>query len=938
MLKYINYQLDSDDTRQDQLERDISPLIEQRFKANLAAFAHYIPSMVPMIEQHAIQQYSVFCTRQGELNIVDFATGRVWYGESPRTEVADEVQSFCQQAPFFDLYLSGDGPRTDTEWQTESLPAKVDVVLMFGLGLGYQLNELLQNVRIKYLVVYEPSLDTLLCTLQANDWAELFDTAHALGTQVFLQLGNDASSVQDDLAELLQVEQVKRVYLYRHRFHPVMDKVVHFLQSSSGQPEQLFTVSHQFLAYDNFYDHVSERNPNVLGNYQPQVFSTNSELYEKNISALKKYYPAVHKVIEKHICAHWLLVTDSSQRENLYHPERKALFYSDIESDSSRLVDYFFHHPFKDDVILGQKTGRKLSSFLHFQYVDKLQPVISKIYAEARQLPDTINSLIIFGIGLGKHIELISQQKTIENLYICEPNLDFFKASLYVTDWAALFEQAEHNDTRIYLNLGGDGSEYFYDLMAQFYKVGAYSIADTYMLSAYYNEQMQKAISELRAQLKVVLAIGEYYDHAKFGIAHTYASLKNHHRFMRADTSSGAALLKELPVFIIGNGPSLDQTLDYLKQYREQVLLISCGTALKALHRSGIRPDFHAEVEQNRATYDWVTQVNDPEYLSQIRLISVNGMHPDTAALFRETLLAFKDGESSSYVFNGGLKKHGYELASLSYAYPTVTNLVVNYMLRLGARLVYLFGVDLGFVDVRYHHSQHSAYFKPTGEEIYNYQQAHGGAMPAPGNFRPVVFTKAEFDVSRKLMEQALKKVPDKLEVYNCSDGVKIKGATTLHADNILLPDLQVDKEQLLTQVIEQAYYSDLSQYAELIYQKFDQSLLESSLTEWLAILDKPVQTKADALALIKQQWTFLRSRAAVEGDLTFCLLYGSSNYISGIMTKLASSMNEDDEKALANFHEIVGILKSYLSDVKLDYIAAPLASDKATVNYLFES
>jgi hypothetical protein len=368
------------------------------------------------------------------------------------------------------------------------------------------------------------------------------------------------------------------------------------------------------------------------------------------------------------------------------------------------------------------------------------------------------------------------------------------------------------------------------------------------------------------------------------------------------------------------------------------VLLISCGTALKALHRSGIRPDFHAEVEQNRATYDWVTQVNDPEYLSQIRLISVNGMHPDTAALFRETLLAFKDGESSSYVFNGGLKKHGYELASLSYAYPTVTNLVVNYMLRLGARLIYLFGVDLGFVDVRYHHSQHSAYFKPTGEEIYNYQQAHGGAMPAPGNFRPVVFTKAEFDVSRKLMEQALKKVPDKLEVYNCSDGVKIKGATTLHADNILLPDLQVDKEQLLTQVIEQAYYSDLSQYAELIYQKFDQSLLESSLTEWLAILDKPVQTKADALALIKQQWTFLRSRAAVEGDLTFCLLYGSSNYISGIMTKLASSMNEDDEKALANFHEIVGILKSYLSDVKLDYIAAPLASDKATVNYLFES
>ncbi|MEW5681720.1 MAG: 6-hydroxymethylpterin diphosphokinase MptE-like protein [Pseudomonadota bacterium] len=936
MLKYINYQLDTDDTRQAKLERDISAQINQRFKANMSAFAQHIPSVVPMIEQHAIQQYSVFCTRQGELNIVDFATGRVWYSETPFAEVADEVQSFCAQAPYIDL--SVDKAAGNNSWPTEPLPARIDLVMMFGLGLGYQLNELLQNARVKYLIVYEPSLDTLLCSVQANDWAELFETASALGTQVFLQLGNDGSSVQDDLAELLQVQNIQRVYLYRHRFHPVMDKVLEFLQKNTGQPEQLFNASHQFTAYDSFYDYVSERNANVLGNQQQQNCQHNTELYEKNLDALKKYYPSVHKVIAQHDSSHWRLVIDSNQNKNLYHSERNALFYDDVDSDSSQLVDYFYRHPFKDDVILGQKTGRKLSSFLHFQYVEKLQPVISKIYAEAKQLPDTINSLIIFGIGLGKHIELISQQKTIENLYICEPNLDFFKASLYVTDWTALFEKAEHDDTRIYLNLGGDGSEYFYDLMAQFYKVGAYSIADTYMLSAYYNEQMQKAISELRAQLKVVLAIGEYYDHAKFGIAHTYASLKNHHRFMRADTSSAAALLKELPVFIIGNGPSLDQTLDYLKQYREQVLLISCGTALKALHRSGIRPDFHAEVEQNRATYDWVTQVNDPEYLSQIRLISVNGMHPDTAALFRETLLAFKDGESSSYVFNGGLKKQGYELASLSYAYPTVTNLVVNYMLRLGARLIYLFGVDLGFVDVRYHHSQHSAYFKSTGEEIYNYQQAHGGAMPAPGNFRPVVFTKAEFDVSRKLMEQALKKVPDKLEVYNCSDGVKIKGATTLHADNILLPDNQVDKEHLLTQVIEQAYYSDLSQYAELIYQKFDQSLLESSLTEWLAILDKPVQTKADALALIKQQWTFLRSRATVEGDLTFCLLYGSSNYISGIMTKLASSMNEDDDKALASFHEIVGILKSYLSDVKVDYFAAPLASDKATVNYLFGS
>ena len=70
MLKYINYQLESDDARQAQLEQAVSAQINQRFKANTIAFAQHIPGIVPMIEQHAIQQYSVFCTRQGELNIV----------------------------------------------------------------------------------------------------------------------------------------------------------------------------------------------------------------------------------------------------------------------------------------------------------------------------------------------------------------------------------------------------------------------------------------------------------------------------------------------------------------------------------------------------------------------------------------------------------------------------------------------------------------------------------------------------------------------------------------------------------------------------------------------------------------------------------------------------------------------------------------------------
>lgn len=936
MLKYINYQLDSDDARQATLEQRISAQISQRLTANITAFAQHIPSVVPMIEQHAIQQYSVFCTRQGELNIVDFATGRVWYSETPFAEVADEVQSFCQQAPYIDL--TGNQAASDTCWPTEPLPASVDVVMMFGLGLGYQLNELLHNVRVKYLVVYEPSLDTLMCTVQANDWVQLFDTAAALGTQIFLQLGNDASAIAEDLAELATVADLKRVYLYRHCFHPVMDRVLQHLIQRSGDKAALTDTRQHFEAYSNFYDYIAERNANVLGNQVATDFSVDKDLYQRNLTALEKFYPKVHSAIIKHDSKHWRLAKDQHSRVNLYHQGRNAFFYQNIDSESQQLVDYFLHHPYKDDVLLGQKTVGKLKHYVHFSHIAKVQPLVTQQLQQQSQLPAEVDSLIIFGVALGRHIELLTSERSITNLYICEPNLDFFAASLSVTDWASIFERADSNGQRIYLNLGGDGSAYFYDLMAQFYQVGAYSIANTYMLCSYFNRDMQKAISDLRAELRVVLALGEYYDHARYGIAHTYNSVQQGHKFLKYDDNSyrhSPAL--DLPVFIIGNGPSLDQSVEYVKQYRDQVILISCGTALYSLYKHGIKPDFHAEIEQNRSTYFWVSQVDDKSWLKDISLLSVNGIHPDTAALFKQTLLCFKDGESSTHFFQPGLKKHGYHIASLSYAYPTVTNLVVNYMLRLGSKVMYLFGVDLGYVDVRYHHSQASAYFKADGTEVYNYQKAHGGGIPAKGNFLPYVFTKPEFEVSRKLIEQAIKKAGRKFELYNCSNGVKIDGAIALQPDNILLDTKLPDKQAALAELISTAFYTDTAQYADDIYQQINPELFEQTITSWLALFDHEVKNRADAKAFIEQQWRLLRSKATVQDDPTFCLFYGSTNYFGGVMTKLASCISdEDDTELLAAFNEVKAVWRDYVETGFEQFKTAPLKFDDVELPLLF--
>ena len=148
------------------------------------------------------------------------------------------------------------------------------------------------------------------------------------------------------------------------------------------------------------------------------------------------------------------------------------------------------------------------------------------------------------------------------------------------------------------------------------------------------------------------------------------------------------------------------------------MIIVSCGTSLQVLHRHGIVPDYHAEIEQNRSTHDWATRLKDKDYLKQITLVSCNGVHPDTCDLYKNVLVAFKEGESSTVSSLNILGENNFE--TLKFAFPTVSNFAVNLFVTLGFKQLYFFGIDLGFIDKNHHHSKSSGYY----DEFYHY--CHG--------------------------------------------------------------------------------------------------------------------------------------------------------------------------------------------------------------------
>ncbi|KRS22882.1 hypothetical protein AAY72_01310 [Alishewanella sp. WH16-1] len=906
--------------------------LQKLFEKNLIFFQKSYPDIYQRINEHKVKHYSVFCSKNMELNIVEVETARVLYSENPASELLEETADFCRSAPVVRLV------NTESSKKIVALPEK-SVVLIFGVGLGLHISNLLKLQPPRVLVIYEPVIDLFISSLYCIDWSVIFGQATVFNTMISLQVGNSGSTIISDLNELTQyVSGIKEVYLFRHLAHPVSDEVFNYLVENSSDIKALLNSQPQFLGYSEDALFVAERSMGMLANRVYEQAPKN-EVFQKNLNALQQYYPSIYEVFRDYKPRSWRCVVKDEEL-NLFCNKRSSFFYQNVLADSEKMVERFKQNPLENKVILNQGGIEKFRSYIHYQTVEKLQPFLKNLPTRNFSEISRIEYLIVLGIGLGRHIELLKSKIDVKNLFLFEPNLDFFYASLFATKWYELFEQAEKNDSKIYFNIGGNGEEYFNDVMSQYYQTGAYGIANSLIFPSFLTPEMRKSLTKLYSQLQQILALGESFDHVRYGIAHTCESLRLGHQFIRKNcNSAGLRQLQNIPVFIVGNGPSLDESHHYIKEHRNNVIVISCGTALRSLYKLGITPDFHAEIEQNRATFGWISQVNDKAWLKTIRFLSVNGAHPDTASLFKSVHLAFKAGESSTNFFKNYLEKKNIEIISLRYSYPTVSNLAFDLFTELGFNKIYLFGVDLGYLDPKNHHSKHSAYFREDGQAVAKADIGFDNGLRIPGNFRPEVFTKPEFDFSRSILQAVIKNKKNKnIEFYNCSDGALIEGASSLLASNILVSKPEFEVKTLLNSIFDS---NELNSALSSHYEFFKTCIANtdvSHLFKDLADSLHEVNSVEDAENLIKKQWDMLLHNYRKGEELFFYLASGSTLYMLSVLTRFIPRGQLEHTDVYGEFNSIVNIWKDYLNKASDAFQKAPLSSCKVDVSHMFNS
>ncbi len=421
--------------------------------------------------------------------------------------------------------------------------------------------------------------------------------------------------------------------------------------------------------------------------------------------------------------------------------------------------------------------------------------------------------LIVYGVGLGFHIDALVDALQFRSLVLLEQYEEFIYHSMYFQDWARWFDELADRKGQVVLLLGSEPDNMANTLYSALRKQQFGLVDGSYLLKHYKSYFVEETDALFREKTPVLGASPGFYEDERTMLNNCFWNLKKYTSHLYFDRPR---LVKDCPVFVIGSGPSADQAIDLIKQNEDRVVLITCGTALEVMLRNGIKPDFHAELENTSGPREIIRRLAKEYDLGGITLFASTTVDPEVPALFDKRILFFRDTTSSTQFFSS-------EGEEVFLATTTVTNTGCRLGLGLGFRELYLFGTDLGSRDPGQHHSKKSIYY--TDKEFLKKNPAHMSQtkfpLQVPGNLGGKVWTHHSFLLSRTFFTMLIPAYPAS-KVYNCSDGAEIPGATPKLAHTVEIDSTPEDKQKALEKAfselpeIEPGYAIDADRIAAL--------------------------------------------------------------------------------------------------------------------------
>ncbi len=630
------------------------------------------------------------------------------------------------------------------------------------------------------------------------------------------------------------------------------------------------------------------------------------ERYLKNFFFLKENAPNMLEKIQREGNLDWRIIVGENgslnaliKNEYLYPYDPKELARDQVNNlmqDPKRIVNPIFGTPSE-------------KQFIHFKYYSELiklneDRTISSFIYDGKNIP----AIIVFGMGFGYHIVELIRRFNIQHMIVIEVNPDLFKLSLYAIDWSEVFSYFKKEGRSFNVIIEDDFEKLKHHLNQRLAFINPAFMSYLFFFEHFSSPVFDKLKDWLIVELTESPLMWGFFDDEVWSLKHTIGNIKNGIPVFYGDKK----VETDIPVFIVGSGPSLDKSINVIKKFSKNAIIVSCGTALGALYRAGIKPDVHIEIERTEIVYKTLLEI-DRKFLKDIPIVGMNTVYPKVFKLGKRGYMFLKPNDTGSTLFP-------IELPRIYNSNPTVTAGAVSLMANAGFKNFYLFGVDLGAKDPKEHHSKLSGYFNEKsmlkGTGIHFDREIEG-------NFGGKVLSNMVFFFTKKAIEESIRLF--NLKVFNTSDGAKVEGALPLSLKEIDIQSVE-DKEK----AIKKFFTNFKSSYkSQINLDKFKKGIVEDMnlyLREFMPRLTIPSPDLGAVIQLVSDMHFYLLAlglRKKTKGEYVLRNLLGPSLYLFHriLMTRAFTTKDEKERKEyLTKAYSIVG---NFLREAEFELIKA---------------
>lgn len=505
---------------------------------------------------------------------------------------------------------------------------------------------------------------------------------------------------------------------------------------------------------------------------------------------------------------------------------------------------------------------------------------------------DFMPSTCIFGLLGGMFLEFIIERGVFfHSLLIFEENLDMFRVSCYFVDYPRLFSQVS------------DGACYLFvkDLVNRFFIRNFFArqkITNNFLraeINLYKSPKIESAMQIVAEEYASNARGWGSFEDEMIGIENTLknvANIKSKERKKKSNLFLVNPKRVDMPICVVGNGASLDSSLDFLREHQSKMIIFSCGTAIKPLKQAGIQPDFQIEIER----VDYLAEFLSPT-LGETALMCGNMVNPNALNLASEKYLFMRGGSASGYMFKSPFV--------MEFCAPFVGNAGFALACQLGNEVL-LCGIDCGYIKGRTKHASNSAY----GEEEATIPS---NAIRVRGNFDHEVYSDSIFLLSSQMITNAIKALKPKM-VLNLSEGAYIEGARPTKVSEF---SLKKNKKSAFIKEIKSYFRDD----KKLIFSDFREDFYLQEIQEFKSklsnALNAEVKTKQELFKWVDMIFA-INAKKSVSSPFVGILFEGSLAHIcQNLMIAVLHLPNNDIS---AFFTEAKDSIKNALDKMLLRY------------------